>query len=81
MSTAIGPAGRSRRPAGRRVLVTGAGSGIGAASVHRLVAEGASVAALDIPDEITSVVAFICSDDASFVTGAAIPVDGGYTAV
>jgi NAD(P)-dependent dehydrogenase (short-subunit alcohol dehydrogenase family) len=33
------------------------------------------------PAEMAGVIAFLCSDDASFVTGAAIAADGGYTAV
>jgi 3alpha(or 20beta)-hydroxysteroid dehydrogenase len=32
------------------------------------------------PDEIATAVVYLASDEASFVTGAALPVDGGYTA-
>jgi NAD(P)-dependent dehydrogenase (short-subunit alcohol dehydrogenase family) len=32
------------------------------------------------PDEVASAVAFLASDDAGFITGVALPVDGGYLA-
>ena len=35
---------------------------------------------LGVPEEIAATVAWLCSDAASFVTGVAMPVDGGYVA-
>jgi len=32
------------------------------------------------PDEVAAAVEFLCSDDASFITGHTLPVDGGYMA-
>ena len=39
---------RGRDVAGRRAIVTGAASGIGAAAVARLIADGVSVLAVDV---------------------------------
>ena len=32
------------------------------------------------PSELTGVIRFLCSDEASYLTGALIPIDGGWTA-
>ena len=46
--------GAAKELAGRRALVTGAASGIGAAIVRRLQEEGASVAGLDLSPAMAS---------------------------
>lgn len=44
------------------------------------LAAGEPVGRMGTPEEVGEVAAWLCSDDASFITGAAIPVDGGWTA-
>lgn len=33
------------------------------------------------PEEVAQAIKFLCSDQASFITGAELPVDGGYPGV
>ena len=54
--------------------------GPGAAARFPQVVQGQALKRGAHPDEIAEVAAFLASDRASFITGAAIPVDGGMSA-
>ena len=43
-------------------------------------ADGYPLGRVGQPGEVASVVAFLASDEAAFISGASVPVDGGYTA-
>ena len=50
------------------------------AAQRRLMEARQPVGRLGRPDEIAAAALYLCSDEASFVTGAALAVDGGYLA-
>lgn len=52
----------------------------GMADVQADITAAHQLGRLGRASEIAAVAAFLCSADASFVTGVALPVDGGYTA-
>jgi len=52
----------------------------GADAVRHLFEEKHPVGRIASPDEIAQAVLYLASDDAAFVTGVALPVDGGLTA-
>lgn len=42
---------------------------------------GTAMGRIGSPEEVANVMVFMCSDEASFVTGTVLPVDGGQTAI
>jgi NAD(P)-dependent dehydrogenase (short-subunit alcohol dehydrogenase family) len=38
------------------------------------------VGRMGLPEEVAAAVLYLCSDEASFVTGIAMPLDGGFVA-
>jgi len=52
----------------------------GSEAVRHLFEEKHPLGRIASPDEIASAVLFLASDEAGFITGAALPIDGGLTA-
>jgi 3-hydroxybutyrate dehydrogenase len=48
--------------------------------VEQVMLEPAAIKRLLEPAEVADVVAYLCSEQASFITGASVPIDGGWTA-
>ena len=62
------------------IYPTGAWKGVSEEAAQRF-AEAVPMKRLGRPDDIAKAVAFLASDDASFITGSALVVDGGLTIV
>ena len=71
---AIDLAARIVHPHPKRVVDLGCGTGSALALLHPIGRVGTT-------EDIAELVTFIASDRASFITGAAYPVDGGLTSV
>jgi NAD(P)-dependent dehydrogenase (short-subunit alcohol dehydrogenase family) len=63
-----------------RTPMTGVLREPGLEAVHDRIAAAHALGRLGEPEEVANVALFLASDEASFVTGAAITVDGGFTA-
>jgi NAD(P)-dependent dehydrogenase (short-subunit alcohol dehydrogenase family) len=47
------------------------------AEMFEKLAKAQPIGRMGTPDEVAALALFLCSDEASFITGAAYPVDGG----
>jgi meso-butanediol dehydrogenase/(S,S)-butanediol dehydrogenase/diacetyl reductase len=50
------------------------------AMMDRMVAAHHAIPRIGRPDEVAAAIAFLASDDASFITGVILPVDAGWIA-
>lgn len=51
------------------------------AEMLKTLSEYQPIGRMGLPDDIAGLALYLCSDEASFVTGSAYPIDGGVTAV
>jgi 2-keto-3-deoxy-L-fuconate dehydrogenase len=51
------------------------------AEMMKTLSEYQPIGRMGLPDDIANLALYLCSDEASFVTGAAYPIDGGVTAL
>lgn len=54
-------------------------TGLPLATLQEQITEKLPLKRVGKPEEVAQVVSFLCSDDAAFMTGALVNVDGGYT--
>ena len=45
---------------------------------EQVVTSNTAVGRIGLPNDVSKVIAFLCSEEASFISGAVLPIDGGY---